>query len=89
MTAEELVKAIKHLKPTADFSFQENDYSTITWHKLEGNAPSIDELQEALKIVQSNEKKQLEMLQLQKVNVEAKLAALGLSIEDLRVLGIG
>ncbi len=31
-----LVDAIKLLKPTAEFSFTDNDYSTIKWDVLEG-----------------------------------------------------
>jgi hypothetical protein len=39
-----LVKAIKSLKPSAEFSFTEEDYSTIKWDVLEGVAPTIDEI---------------------------------------------
>ena len=42
--SEYLVKAIKSLKPGAEFSIIDNDYSTITWDVLEGNAPTKTEL---------------------------------------------
>jgi len=48
MNSSELTKAIKHLKPTAEFSFIDNDYSTIKWDILEGEAPTIKELESAL-----------------------------------------
>jgi hypothetical protein len=35
-----LLEAIKLLKPNAEFSFQENDYSTVKWDVLDGDAPT-------------------------------------------------
>jgi hypothetical protein len=55
MTPEQLVKAIKHLKPTADFSFKEADYSTIKWHKINGAIPTLLEIENALIEVEKNE----------------------------------
>jgi hypothetical protein len=55
-----LVKAIQKLKPTAEFSFQNNDYSTIKWDVLEGEAPSqaeIDKAIAAIKLDETNEAK--------------------------------
>ena len=48
MNNKELTKAIQYLKPTAEFSFIEDDYSTIKWDVLEGKAPTIAELEAAL-----------------------------------------
>lgn len=39
-----LSDAIKSLRPTAEFSYIENDYSTIQWDVLEGNAPTQAEI---------------------------------------------
>ena len=53
-----LLKAIKHLKPTAEFSFTDNDYSTIVWSVLEGKAPTqtqIDSAIEQVKVVEITE----------------------------------
>ena len=47
MESLDIVKAIKLLKPTAEFSFIENDYSTIKWDVLEGEAPTWEEIQAA------------------------------------------
>lgn len=35
-----LADAIKSLRPTSEFSYTEDDYSTIKWDKLEGDAPT-------------------------------------------------
>jgi hypothetical protein len=45
----DLTKAIKSLKPNAEFSFQENDYSTIQWDVLDGSAPTQKEIDDAIK----------------------------------------
>jgi hypothetical protein len=50
-----LVKAIKQLRPTAEFSFSDNDYSTIKWDVLEGNPPTQAEIETAIKKVKSDE----------------------------------
>ena len=43
----DLAKAIKYLKPTAEFSFEFADYSTVKWILLEGDAPTMKEIEEA------------------------------------------
>lgn len=40
----DLAKAIRKLKPTAEFSFINEDYSTIKWDVLEGAAPTKKKL---------------------------------------------
>lgn len=35
-----LTRAIQSLRPGAEFSFQDEDYSTIVWNALEGKAPT-------------------------------------------------
>ena len=50
-----LVQAIKLLKPNSEFSFTDNDYSTIKWDVLEGDAPTQKEIDAAIKQVKANE----------------------------------
>jgi hypothetical protein len=50
-----LVKAIQKLKPTAEFSFTADDYSTIKWDVLEGDAPTQAEIDDAIKKVKADE----------------------------------
>lgn len=50
-----LVDAIKLLKPTAEFSFTDQDYSTIKWDVLEGEAPTQAEIDDAIEQVKANE----------------------------------
>jgi hypothetical protein len=47
MESFDIIKAIHHLKPNAEFSFSDNDYSTIKWDVLEGEAPTWAEIEAA------------------------------------------
>jgi hypothetical protein len=44
MNDQILIKAISNLRPGAQFSFNDSDYSTIKWDKLEGKAPTEAEV---------------------------------------------
>jgi hypothetical protein len=83
MRAEDIVKAIKFLKPTAEFSFTENDYSTIVWDSLEGDAPTFAELEKALKAAEAKEASDKSELQAKR---QAILDRLGLTQEDAATL---
>lgn len=84
-----LTKAIYKLKPTAQFSYIEDNYSTIKWDVLDGEAPTQAEIDTAIEQVKAEEA-QAELTKANaKVAAEAKLAALGLTTEDLKALGLG
>jgi hypothetical protein len=44
MDKDYLAIAIQSLKPTAEFTYTANDYSTIQWDILEGVAPTLTEI---------------------------------------------
>ena len=50
-----LVKAIKSLRPTAEFSYTDDDYSTVKWDVLEGDAPTKAEIDAAIKKIKADE----------------------------------
>ena len=83
-----LVKAIKKLHPEAEFSFIENDYSTIKWDVLDGDAPTQAEIDVAIEQVKADELVEAETKAQAKATAEAKLSALGLTTDDLRALGL-
>ena len=89
MNTNDLVKAIHYLRPTSEFSFQNNDYSTIKWFVLEGDAPSLAELEIAHQAVKAAEAQAEADKAAAKASAEAKLAALGLTADDLKALGLG
>jgi len=83
-----LTKAIRHLKPNAQFSFIDENYSTIKWDVLEGKAPTQVEIDAAIEQVKANEAQAIIDKAEAKANAQAKLAALGLTVEDLTALGL-
>lgn len=83
-----LSAAIRKLKPNAEFSFKNEDYSTIQWDFLEGNAPTQAEIEAAIKQVKADEAQAQLDKATKKAAAEAKLAALGLTADDLQALGL-
>jgi hypothetical protein len=83
-----LGKAIKALRPSAEFSFSNNDYATIKWDKLEGDAPTQSEIDAAIEQVEADEIAAVAKAEADKAAAQAKLAALGLTADDLKALGL-
>jgi len=83
-----LVQAIQLLKPTAEFSFTNDDYATIKWDVLDGNAPTQKEINIAIEQVKAEKIAEAEAKAAAKAAAQAKLAALGLTISDLEALGL-
>lgn len=83
MNTEYIVEAIKLLKPTAEFSFIDNDYSTIKWDVLDGDAPTEAELKAAIAIV---EKQKTDEQTTKDAARQAVLDKLGLSADEIAAL---
>lgn len=83
-----LVAAIRLLKPDSEFVIRDNDYLTIEWHILEGEAPTQAEIYAGIEQVKADDA-QVELDNAaKKATAEAKLAALGLDSDDLKALGL-
>jgi hypothetical protein len=78
-----LVMAIRKLKPTAEFSFTNNDYSTIKWDVLEGTAPTQAEIDVAIEQVKADEITEATAKAAQKT---ALLERLGITQEEANLL---
>jgi hypothetical protein len=78
-----LVKAIKLLKPTSEFSYTNDDYSTIQWDVLEGKAPTQKEIDNAIEQVKANEIAEAEAKAAQR---QAILNRLGLTADEAKLL---
>lgn len=78
-----LVEAIRSLKPNAEFSFVENDYSTIKWDVLEGTAPTQSEIDAAIEKVKADEIAESENKAAEK---SALLARLGITDQEAKLL---
>ena len=78
-----LSRAIHKLKPNAQFSLTNNDYSTIKWDVLEGDAPTAKEVEDAIKAIKAEEAKELED---KAVTKAALLERLGITEEEAKLL---
>jgi hypothetical protein len=78
-----LSKAIIKLQPTAEFSFQNEDYSTIKWDVLDGDAPTQKEIDAAIKEIKADEITQAATKSAQK---QALLDRLGITAEEAQIL---
>jgi hypothetical protein len=88
MMGDYLARAIQLLRPNSEFSYIDNDYSTIKWDVLDGDAPTQSEIDEAIEQIKLNDVTQVQVKAQAKAIAEGKLAALGLTTDDLRALGL-
>jgi hypothetical protein len=78
-----LTKAIRKLKPNAEFSYTNYDYSTIKWNVLDGDAPTQKEIDAAIKEVKADEIADAEAKATQR---QAILGRLGITAEEAQLL---
>ena len=78
-----LISAIHKLKPNAEFSFQNDDYSTIKWDILEGKAPTQAEINKAITEIKANELTEAKNKAVQR---QAILDRLGLTFEEASLI---
>jgi hypothetical protein len=78
-----IVKAIQLLKPDAEFSFTDNDYSTIKWDKIKGDAPTQEEIDVAIKQIKADE---ITAAAKAVTDKAALLAKLGLTADEAKLL---
>lgn len=78
-----LAKAIYKLKPTAEFSFTNEDYSTIKWDVLEGDAPTKKQIDDAIEQVKADEIAEAQAKAAQKA---ALLSRLGITADEAKLL---
>ena len=88
MQKDYLFLAIRSLKPSSQFTYKEQDYSSIKWDVLEGEAPTQAEIDAAIEQVKIDEAQAEAAKAAKKAAAEAKLEALGLTPEDLKALGL-
>jgi hypothetical protein len=83
-----LSRAIALLKPTAEYTYKNEDYSTIEWIKSEGKAPTQAEIDAAIETIKAKEISDKAAAEAAKQIAQSKLTALGLTVEDLKALGL-
>lgn len=78
-----LIEAIRKLKPNSEFVISNDDYATIEWHVLEGDAPTQAEINAAIKQIKADEITQAATKSAQK---QALLDRLGITAEEAVLL---
>ncbi len=75
--------AILKLKPGSEFTFQNDDYSTIEWVVLKGKAPTQSEIDAAIEQVKADEITQAQA----KAQAKAELLErLGITADEAKLL---
>ena len=78
-----LSRAIQYLRPNSEFSYTEDDYSTIKWYALEGDAPTQKEINDAIKTVKANEIADAKAKAIKRQEI---LDRLGLTADELQTI---
>jgi len=81
--SNDLAKAINKLKPNSEFSFTDDDYSTIKWDVLNGEAPTQKEIDTAIKQLKADELAEAQAKATQRL---ALLTRLGITAEEATLL---
>lgn len=83
-----LAEAINLYNPSAQWTLLGDDYDTLDWHSVDIPKPTKAELQNLLSQVESNKAQQEAESEAAKTAAQAKLVALGLTVNDLKALGL-
>ena len=78
-----LTEAIKSLCPNSEFSFTDNDYSTIQWVVLDGEAPTKKQIDDEVKRIKAAEIADAAKAETDKA---ALLTKLGITADEARLL---
>ena len=89
MKNKELVDAIKYINPDAEFSIVNNDLDSIVWDNPKTGYPIKEQILAAIEPAKTKMQADLNATEAAKAAAEAKLAALGLTADDLKALGLG
>jgi hypothetical protein len=79
----ELSHAIQALRPNSEFTYENDDYSTIQWQVLEGKAPTIAEVNAKIAELQAAETAAETQKAAQK---QALLDRLGITADEAKLL---
>ena len=81
-----LTDALNSLKPTSQWKIIGDDYAVIEWLSLDGIAPTQKEIDDEIKrLVSANAKAEADKVAV-KQSAQAKLAALGLTADEVAAI---
>ena len=85
---QKITKAVLILRPKAQFVLRGDDYADIEWLDSEQTAPTLAEVEAEIAQLPAKEKAAADKAAADKAAAQAKLAALGLTADDLKALGL-
>jgi hypothetical protein len=80
------MKAIKYLRPDAEFVMTDDDPSTIVWHTEGVTAPTAKQIKDAIKAMEAEEATLIAAKAAAKASAIAKLEALGLDLDEAQAI---
>ena len=83
----DLSKCIAYLRPDEHWALSDNDYERLEWFS-DTTPPTLQELQNVWDKVTAQVQAEAEAKAQAKAAAEGKLAALGLTADDLKALGL-
>ena len=83
-----LLQAIRHFLPDSEFSFENDDYKTIEFSKIDGQPPTFKQITDTVAELKKRDEELAAQAEAKKTSAEAKLVALGLTADDLKALGL-
>ena len=85
MTHEKIIRAIRKINPTAQFSISGNDIDNITWEN--GQTPiAVADIQAQIPTVESEIEQEKQDVINKKASAKQKLIDLGLTTEEIKAL---
>ena len=78
-----LAKAIRSLNSTAEFSYDNEDYSTINWIVLDGDAPTQKQIDDEIKKIKATEIADAKAKETAKAAI---LDRIGLTADELKTI---
>jgi len=88
MTNIDYTKCLGYLYPNVEWSITDNDFATLQWFS-DTQKPTLQELQNVWEDVVASDEAEKQAKENAKSAAQAKLAALGLTADDLTALGLG
>ncbi len=87
MTHAEIVLALNYLAPKAEWTLSGDNYADLNWLD-NSNPPTLAEIEAEIALIPARQAQAQRDKENARLAAEAKLAALGLTAEDLKALGL-
>jgi hypothetical protein len=88
VTNTEIGQALLNLCPGKEWTLSGDNYADLVWLS-DGTAPTLEEVVTEIALLPTKKAEKEAQILATKASAEAKLAALGLTTDDLKALGLG